>query len=337
MNIFQAANLANLAQTRPAASPIILRRTLADVRAKMEKGAELLSSKSFYLVRLPLNRLASPLRASAEDGPIIVDVNAEKLGKAPNGFYPKAIVVSGNAAFRKAYTSGDIMVPVWVGSLAAAGFEIKADHMMGADELRQKLQDELTLREGPIQRMGKIERPDATPWIVEVYPFEAYFIYRKDAKLWKQFFTVDEGQRNIGLSGTPREVIQQYAEKLAPSQRMEAAAMLHACACTPMVQAAMKCTGKPDCACAHCSGMKAAKAGAMKCATKGGKVFTASQMHAKFKAAVAGGYKPTMKTSSPPGWGGTVSHMKDHPDIDNPWALAWWMDKEGYEPHHKED
>jgi len=53
---------------------------------------------------------------------------------------------------------------------------------------------------------------------------------------------------------------------------------------------------------------------------------------------------------SPPGWSGTVEHMKKHKDIDNPWALAWWMSKQQPgakwgpggkltkkpEPHHKE-
>jgi hypothetical protein len=31
---------------------------------------------------------------------------------------------------------------------------------------------------------------------------------------------------------------------------------------------------------------------------------------------------------SPPGWSGTVEKMKEnHPEIDNPWALAWFMSK----------
>lgn len=36
---------------------------------------------------------------------------------------------------------------------------------------------------------------------------------------------------------------------------------------------------------------------------------------------------------SPPGWEGTVQHMKEHSEIDNPWALAWWMDEQGYTSH----
>lgn len=39
---------------------------------------------------------------------------------------------------------------------------------------------------------------------------------------------------------------------------------------------------------------------------------------------------------SPPGWSGTVEHMKKHHDIDNPWALSWYMKGEGYHPHYKE-
>jgi hypothetical protein len=36
---------------------------------------------------------------------------------------------------------------------------------------------------------------------------------------------------------------------------------------------------------------------------------------------------------SPPGWEGTVKAMKKHPEIDNPWALAWSMKNKGYKSH----
>lgn len=35
---------------------------------------------------------------------------------------------------------------------------------------------------------------------------------------------------------------------------------------------------------------------------------------------------------SPKGWEKTVEKMKKHPEIDNPFALSRWMEKEGYEP-----
>jgi hypothetical protein len=43
--------------------------------------------------------------------------------------------------------------------------------------------------------------------------------------------------------------------------------------------------------------------------------------------------KKSIKEKSPEGWEDTVKAMKDEPDIDNPWALAHWMDKEGYKSH----
>ena len=39
---------------------------------------------------------------------------------------------------------------------------------------------------------------------------------------------------------------------------------------------------------------------------------------------------------APPGWEGTVKAMKKHKEIDNPWALAWYMKKKGYKSRKKE-
>lgn len=38
---------------------------------------------------------------------------------------------------------------------------------------------------------------------------------------------------------------------------------------------------------------------------------------------------------APPGWSGTVKHMKRHKEISNPFALAWWMKKQGDHSHIK--
>ena len=42
-----------------------------------------------------------------------------------------------------------------------------------------------------------------------------------------------------------------------------------------------------------------------------------------------------IKEATPPGWSGTVKAMKAHPEIDEPFALAWWMKKRGAKPHKK--
>lgn len=36
---------------------------------------------------------------------------------------------------------------------------------------------------------------------------------------------------------------------------------------------------------------------------------------------------------SPKGWEGSVKAMKKYPQIDNPWALAYYMKKKGYKSH----
>ena len=40
-----------------------------------------------------------------------------------------------------------------------------------------------------------------------------------------------------------------------------------------------------------------------------------------------------LREKAPPGWEDTVKAMKDEPDIDNPWALAWHMKGKGYKSH----
>ena len=44
-----------------------------------------------------------------------------------------------------------------------------------------------------------------------------------------------------------------------------------------------------------------------------------------------------IKEVSPPGFEGTVKAMKKHKEIDNPYALAWWMKNKGYKSHKKPD
>jgi hypothetical protein len=42
--------------------------------------------------------------------------------------------------------------------------------------------------------------------------------------------------------------------------------------------------------------------------------------------------KKEVDAVAPPGWEGTVKHMKSHPEITNPWALAWYMKNKGDTP-----
>ena len=47
--------------------------------------------------------------------------------------------------------------------------------------------------------------------------------------------------------------------------------------------------------------------------------------------------KKKMQEESPPGFEGTVKAMKKKKDIDNPYALSWWMKNKGYKSHKKKD
>lgn len=42
---------------------------------------------------------------------------------------------------------------------------------------------------------------------------------------------------------------------------------------------------------------------------------------------------PRATNVAPPGWSKTVEKMKSHTEISNPFALAWWMKKQGDTPH----
>ena len=40
---------------------------------------------------------------------------------------------------------------------------------------------------------------------------------------------------------------------------------------------------------------------------------------------------------APPGWEGPIKEMKKDKDIDNPWALAWYMKNKGDKVHKKDE
>lgn len=60
----------------------------------------------------------------------------------------------------------------------------------------------------------------------------------------------------------------------------------------------------------------------------------AKRIVARFKQAVE---EQAREAVAPPEWEETVKKMKKHPEIDNPWALAWHMKNKGFEPHNASD
>jgi len=48
-------------------------------------------------------------------------------------------------------------------------------------------------------------------------------------------------------------------------------------------------------------------------------------------------YNKEIEEVSPPGFEGTIKAMKKHKEIDNPYALAWYMKNKGYKSHKESD
>lgn len=40
---------------------------------------------------------------------------------------------------------------------------------------------------------------------------------------------------------------------------------------------------------------------------------------------------------APPGWEKTIRKMKKSGDVENPWALSWWLQKRGAHPGRKDE
>lgn len=91
---------------------------------------------------------------------------------------------------------------------------------------------------------------------------------------------------------------------------------------------------------------KCAGCGYMKKGRRGRRIKMAyGDAWSEYQAAIDGGYQDSpmaVQGVSPPGWEKTVEHMKEYhtkdgSEIENPFALAWWMHNQGYEPASKSE
>jgi hypothetical protein len=177
-----------------------------------------LASNRFMLVRVKASAIASPFRPSVvlasavkvSAEPLVVDLNMRAAGRTGSGYVPEVIVVDGGDRHRRHIQAGNGIVWAWVGekALKKMGHVIRADHDMGSNELRTKI-DEL-LRE-------KFKKNDAKSspcmssgaWVAEIYPFENYFVYSYEGKTYKQAYTVGE-KRAVSFTSQPVEVVTQF-------------------------------------------------------------------------------------------------------------------------------
>ena len=89
-----------------------------------------LPSRTFRLMRLPLNAAALPCEPKGqnlvlkkiyarEEKPIIVDYNRNRVGSSLNGYTPQVIVIDGKHRFKAAALRGETHILAWVGEMAA--------------------------------------------------------------------------------------------------------------------------------------------------------------------------------------------------------------------------
>lgn len=339
MNLQQAITMSKMKEQRPSLgvkrkqlSALTLakeRVLLAEAEGRTFDGhsvnevADLLfASKTFVLMEVPLNKIASPGRRSdnvalmrrimaegVHSTPIVVDLNVHKAGKsAKTGYYPPVIVVDGKERFEAAANNAEEKIQAWVGNLAAERMTIHADHQIGTEELQgllyEAIKDDLGLNDK--------NNYDAGVYIQNCYPLENYCIYKYKGESFRQKYVVDMDEREVTLVGPPKAVVQKWQDKeLKARGTLESA--INACAC------------------------QETKASAdVAYASKDGKPIILKRMLVMYNAAVKSGkFKVTkdMEAKSAPGWEGTIKEMKKHPEIDNPYALTWWMDEQGYESH----
>lgn len=285
----------------------------------------LFASTTFTLMELSINKIASPgprfanhlVRRIMAEGPrneaVVVDANVHKVGRASKtGYYPSVIVVEGKERFEAAMNNGEEKILAWVGNLAAERLDIQADHQIGTEELQSMLYEAIKEDLG----LTNQTRYDSDIYIQNVYPLENYCIYKYKGASWRQKYIVDMDERSVTLVGPPKGVTQKWQDTEVKVKAGTMASAIQACACQTTQANSTEFFARKD-----------------------GKPIPLKSCMESYASAIRAGRitnHRTLQAKSPPGWKNTVEKMKDHPDIDNPWALAHWMNDQGYEPRYKE-
>lgn len=123
---------------------------------------------------------------------IVVVDNLEAYGTP--SYIPPAVIVAGaarrDALLAQGYTRS------W--ALVHREVEIQADDEIGCNELMSKLMELLKIK---LYGSSALLTGQEWPMIVEVYPFENYFIYAFKGNKYRQTFQLDPVERKVALAG----------------------------------------------------------------------------------------------------------------------------------------
>jgi hypothetical protein len=210
-------------------SAVEMVRTVISASHKRKKWmSDNVTSREFILADIPLNSVATlnsfdgkfSLKASLDDDPIVVDVNKQRTGRTAKQYLPPVIVIHGSGKHAVTRLKGKSTIKAWVGAEAARVMGLlAADSQFGSNELQNKLSEILREKIGP--KKNNVAGP--YPYIIEVYPFEDYFIYQFEGKMFKQDYKCDIKKRVTTFEGEPEQVIQKYVDLDANMTSMEKA------------------------------------------------------------------------------------------------------------------
>lgn len=168
------------------------------------------AGKLYKLAKIGLVRAACPneLQSSndniARSRAIVVDKNVQKLGFVRDtGYWPSTVITAGAALRQSLLDNGQVFAYAFVAEDAV----LKCDDAIGCSELMSKLYSAISSKFYP---SGQISASQTMPNILEVYPFENYFIYAMRSDKFRQQYYVDPMARLVRLNGGSVKVQEMY-------------------------------------------------------------------------------------------------------------------------------
>jgi hypothetical protein len=172
-----------------------------------------LNDKTYKLVRIGLVRAACPreLESTGDNinpiKAIVIDANTKRLGSVRNiGFTPAGVIVAGASLRKRMMEHGYVHAFAFVDREVS---EIRCDDEISSNELMEKLRQAIQDRiMGPMANMYAPGQQQ--PYILEVYPFENYFIYSYKTDKYRQAYVLDPVAKIVRLLPGSQKVEEKF-------------------------------------------------------------------------------------------------------------------------------
>jgi hypothetical protein len=171
------------------------------------------NAKPFRLSKINLVKACCPaeMRGTYENRspgmPIVVASNRHHYGRVLSTDYcPSAVIVAGAARRDLLLRAGHTAYWAWV---EAGAMEIKDGNSIGSNQLLEMLNVRLKAKLCGPTRLEALPG-QSYPYIVEVYPFESYFVYDYKGEKFRQAYLLDPREQTVQFSGPSVPVKTEY-------------------------------------------------------------------------------------------------------------------------------